>query len=124
MLVRAVNAMMRALGGATVQLRVPTNATSGIDRELGLSPALLDEIELAPVVVRNLATKDGRAQIEVLMSANGLDAVLAARGGGCARNLLKTVESVRHHGRLFQVTELSADSFAGLEYMFRIKASE
>lgn len=123
-LVRAVNAMVRALGGGWVKLRVPSAAVAGLERELGITPPALDEIEIGPVVVRQLDSREGRAQVQVIVAASSLEGVLAARGEVSAYSLLKVAESLIYQERVFRVTEVSAESFGGMEYMYRLTAAE
>ena len=122
-LARAVNAMVRAMGGGSVKFRLPT-ATTGIERELGLSAPLAEEIEVGPVVVREIGLKDGRAQIQVLVSANSLQSVMDARGEVSGLGMLKCAESVSYGERVFRVTSVSAETFGGMEYMWRVAATE
>jgi len=121
-LVRAVNGMMRALGGTTVKLRFPNGGAAGTERELGIAAAVCQEVELGPVVLRNVASKDGREVVQMLVSASALDLLIPAMGATSGRDFLKQVQSIVYAERVFVVTEVSAESFGGLEYMFRVSA--
>ena len=125
-LVRAVNAMMRALGGASVGLRMAVATADGVQRELGIAASAYQEVRVAPVVVRQLqgAAKegDGREEIEILISPTALDAVTPAVGIDDGWTFLCGVEQVVHAERVFAVTDVSADRFAGLAYMYRVTA--
>ena len=121
-LVRAVNAMMRALGGASVKLRTPVASASGIERELGIDPSAYQEAQLAPVIVRNLNEKDGRQQIEVLISSSALDTLMPAVGTNDGWGLLRQVEQIVYADLVFAVTDVSADRFAGVAYMYHVTA--
>ena len=116
-LVRAVNALMRAVGGAEVTLRVAASAPSGLERELGISAATPEEVTLAPVVVRSLAVKDGRESVEVLVSRSALE-----RNGRDPGEVVKAATEVVHRGKVFYVTSVTAERFAGIEYMYRLTA--
>jgi hypothetical protein len=122
-LARAVNAMVRAMGGGSVQLRIPA-AVPGVERELGITAQLSEEVEVGPVVIRELGPKEGRAQLQVLISTGVLQPLLEARGGVSGLALLKLVNSLVYGGRVFVVTEVSAETFGGLEYMWRMTALE
>lgn len=123
-LVRAMNTMVRALGGGPMTLRVPSAAVVGLERELGMTSPALEELEVGPVVVRKLADKAGRSRVEVIVSASSLAPLLAARGEDSAYLLLKSAESLMYEQRVFRVTEVSAESFGGLEYMYRVTGVE
>lgn len=122
-IVRATNAMIRALGGTTVTLRVPSNGTAGAERELGLSPAMYQEVELSPVVVRWLEPKDSRRRVQVLVPMAALEKATSGFGAMTGREFLAQASAVVFGEQVFQITEASAESFGGLEYIFRITAS-
>lgn len=119
---RVVNAMMRALGGASVKLRTPVASTSGVQRELGIAASAYQEAQLAPVVVRDLKEVNGREQIEVLISPSALDATMPAVGVSDGWTFLQQVEQIVYAERVFAVTDLSADRFAGVAYMYHVTA--
>jgi hypothetical protein len=122
-LARAVNAMVRAMGGGSVQLRIPT-AVPGLQRELGMAAQLSEEMEVGPVVVRELERKNGRAGVQVLISSGVLQPHLDARGETSGLALLKQVESIAYGERVFSVTDVNAETFGGLEYMWRLSGME
>ena len=123
-MIRAANALTRAVGGATVTLRVVTSAAEGYERELGVTAAACQELELSPVVLRNKGVSDGRAQVEMLVSLHALDALMPACGVADPLEFLKRVGAIVSGGRVFTVTEVSAQRFAGVEYLYRVKATE
>ncbi len=128
-LVRAVNSMMRALGGATISLRFPAASDGGTQRELGITAATLQEAELGPVVVRESAeSADKRVrgtqprQIEALISSSTLDARLPAFGMNDGLSFLRHAQQLVYGGLVFTVTSVSAERFAGVTYMYRVAA--
>jgi hypothetical protein len=129
-LARAANAMMRALGGAAVKLRIPVASTGGTRRELGIAPPMYQEIELAPVIVRETtADKNVRptetfvVQIEVLISSSALDNVMPGFGATDGRSFLNSVQQIVYGELVFAVTEVSEDRFAGVAYMYHVTAA-
>jgi hypothetical protein len=133
-LVRAVNAMMRALGGGSVTLRLPAGADGGMQRELGIIAPVYQEIELAPVIVRETRSQDPKAtersvrasqasEIEVLISSSALDALIPAFGVADGSSFLELVRQVVYGDVVFAVTQVSAERFAGVAYMYRITAA-
>jgi len=123
-LARAANAMMRALGGASVKLRIPVASTAGTQRELGIAASVYQEVQLGPVIVRETAADKTvhSSQIEVLISSSTLDSVMPAFGETDARTFLQQVEQVVYAGRVFRVTDLSEDRFAGVAYLYHLTA--
>ena len=123
-LARAADAMVRALGGAAVSLRFASGAPQGLERELGLTATTYQELELAPVVLRSMRRKEAREGVELLVSSHALDTLMPACGVANGMELLKRVQAIVSNGRVFVVTGVSAESFAGLEYMYRLTAVE
>ena len=121
-LVRAVNALMRAVGGGTVTLCTPMVSTGGTQRELGISGSTYQEQPVTPAVVRQLKEADGRQQIEVLISASVLDATLPEVGIGDGWAFLRSVEQVVYGDLVFSVTDVSADRFGGRAYLYHVTA--
>lgn len=128
-LVRAVDALMRCLGGASVKLRIPVATTSGIQRELGIAASAYEEVTVAPVIVRHFqglqsAAKevDAREEIEIQISPSALNAVTPAVGMDDGFTFLRSVEQVVYAGRVFAVSDVSADRFAGVAYMYHVTA--
>jgi hypothetical protein len=123
-MVRAVNALTRALGGATVKLRIATVAAEGLERELGITATAYEELELSPVVWRHAGMEAGREQVEMLVSSNTLDLLMPACGVANGTDFLKKVQAIICGQSVYVVTEVSAERFAGVEYLYRVKASE
>jgi hypothetical protein len=123
-LVRAVNAMIRAIGGAAVKIRLVSAGTaSNLERELGVIAAVRDEMEIAPVVVRSVGVTQGRERIEVLISTSTLEPLMLAHGVTDGRDWLRTSDRLVYEGRAFSVIAVESESFAGLEYMYRVEAA-
>ncbi len=127
-LARAANAMMRALGGSAIKLRIPVASTGGTQRELGIAPAVFQEAEVAPVIVRETITSANKkvgateAEIEVLISSTTLDGVMPGFGATDGRAFLNGAEQVVYAGQVFVITEVSEDRFAGVAYMYHVTA--
>ena len=131
-LARAVNAMMRAMGGASVKLRIPASADGGTPRELGIAAATYQEAELAPVIVRETqkpkskaadrSVRATQAEIEVLISSSGLDSLMPAFGASDATIFLQMAKQIVYGDLVFAVTSVSAERFAGVAYMYRVTA--
>ena len=110
--------MMRALGGSTITLRLPAASDGGTRRELGITTATLQEVELGPVVVREITG----SEIEALISPSTIDAMLPAFGMSDGLSFLRQAQQIVYDGLVFAVTGLSAERFAGVTYMYRVGA--
>lgn len=122
-LARAVNAMMRAMGGAAVKLRMPAATTSGTQRELGIVGSSYQEAEITPVIVRTPASKGETEQIEVLISSSALDALMPEFGATDGWSFLRMTQQIVYADRVFAVTGVSAERFAGVAYLYRVTAT-
>ena len=126
-LVRAVDSMLRALGGTEVTLRFPQPA-AGDERqaELGLVAHGSQEARIAPVVVNRKLPERGsmKRQVEVLISSSTMAQLVQQRGEQDARAALKSAISVDYAGTTWSVAEVDAETFAGIEYLYRVTAVE
>jgi hypothetical protein len=121
-LVRAVNAMVRAMGGAAITLRIPM-ASPGTSRELGLETALVQEVELSPVVVRHRKQTGKSQDVEAVISSSVVESALATYGQTDATAFLRSAEQMTFAGEVFVVTGVKAERFAGVEYLYRLSAT-
>jgi hypothetical protein len=117
-LVRAVDAMTRAMGGATVKLHVPA-ALSGTARELGMEPALMQELELSPVLIKAAQTANQGAAIQVLISSSVLERIASGSDGA---TFLRGVRQIVYGEAVFVVADVATERFAGVEYLYRVTA--
>ena len=115
---RAADAMLRAFGASTITLRL---AVSGGNRDgLGLEPPLFEEIALAPAALRRATN----GQLEVLLSAAAVHALLEERGLASAGELFALALRLLHAGRELRILDIQADSHAGAAYLYRIMVEE
>lgn len=115
---RATDAMLRSFGATEVALVLPTAAGS----DLGLSGPVVEQVALAPAVVR--AAAGSRPGIELLLPAATVAAAAELRNLNSAEALFETALGVLHGGRLLRITSVASDTFAGTPYLFRITAAE
>jgi hypothetical protein len=118
--IRATNALIRALGGASVKVRVAQGVAEGMQRELGLAATGYQELELSPVLLRNIGGE--HEEVEMLVSASVLNQAMPACGVADGMEFLKTVQTIVSGGQVYVMTEVSAERFAGVDYLYRVKA--
>ena len=121
-LARTAEAMLRALGGETVTVLFPiATDASGTSSELGLTPAAVEEVAFAPVVVRALAPEDGRARRELVFAASAIAAQAESRAAS-AEALFHSAVGVVHEGRLLRIAAVTPELFAGSASLYRVVA--
>jgi len=124
---RAADAMLRALGGNQIGLVLPLpTATSAANFQLGLSDPGAQQVTLFPVVVRNRAAKGvgPRVRLEFLLSAAAVANAVEAQGAASAEALFDAALGIQYQADLFHVESVSADYFAGVAYLFHLVAVE
>jgi len=120
---RAAEAMLRALGGVEVQLRIPC-LTSGDDPRLGLANCTTEDLAFAPVVARPIARDDRRAEYEFLFPATAVSRQVEDRQSASVEQLFTNALGVVFDGKLLRVTQFQTDSHAGVPFLFRVTACE
>jgi len=126
-LVRAADALLRALGGDTVSLLLPGTATaSDAAGLLGLVDPGVQEVLISPAVTRALVTGNlgPRRRIEFTLSASVIAAQLPALGLGTAEELFNSVLALSYGGDLFHIETVVPENFAGTAYFYVVTAVE
>lgn len=122
---RAADALLRALGGNVVMLRVPGNAMAALDTEqLGLSEPQFEEIAIGPAVFRRvMATKaDGKGErAELLVSATTILRIVGSLGFDSASVLFAQAAGVVVNGTLLQIAGASSSEIFGQPYLYRLQ---
>ncbi len=126
-LVRAADALLRALGGDTVSLLLPATAmASDAAGQLGLVDPGVQEISVSPVVTRELVTGNlgPRRRIEFTLPASVIVDQLPALGMGTAENLFDAALGLNYGGEMFHIEKVVPENFAGTEYFYVVTAVE
>jgi hypothetical protein len=124
-LVRAADAMLRSLGGEEISLLFPlVGIPDDPAAQLGLVDPGVEEVRLAPVVVRTLATDSTgpRRRVELLVPASAVTAELLARSAGSGQGFFEMALGVVHDGELFHIEGVATEYFAGTAYLYRVAA--
>ena len=123
--VRAADAMLRTLGGAQVILLL---AAAGLPAEavaeLGLVDPGVEQVPIAPVIVRELTTESSgpRRRIEIVAGRSTLAEQVSQRNVASAEVLFETALGVVHDGEIFHIEGFVVDRFAGIAYLYRVVA--
>jgi hypothetical protein len=124
---RAANAMLAALGGGQVSLVLPATAlASDAAGQLGLVDPGVQEVVIAPVVVRNLPTTNlgPVRRMEFTLSASAMEAQLPELGMASVEDLFNAVLGLSYEGDLFHIEGVVTENFAGTAYLYVVTAIE
>ncbi len=126
-LLRAADALMKALGGDTVSLVLPGSAMAGdAAGQLGLVDPGVQEVIISPVVTRELTTGNlgPRRRVEFTLPASAITNQLPTLGMGSAGDLFEIVLALNHAGDLFYIETVVPESFAGTVCFYVVTAVE
>lgn len=123
---RAAESLIRTLGATAVQFCFPlAGSATGDGAQLGLSQPQMEEITVAPVVVRALqGPAEFKEQFELVVAAATLDRLFELRAAGDMGGLVEQLAVIRWNGRTFRTTKWSSELFAGDEYLYRLQVTE
>jgi len=126
-LVRAADAMLRALGGETVSLLLPATATAcDAAGMLGLVDPGVQEVAIGPAVARELKTGNvgPRRRVEFTLPASVVVDQLPRLGLGSAEDLFNAALGLKFGNDLFHVETVVPESFAGTACLYVVTAVE
>ncbi len=122
-LVRAANAMLQSLGGAEVQLLLPLmGMPDDPSAQLGLVDPGVQQIPVAPVVVRNLPTANNgpRRRLEFLLPASVIDEEITEQNVASAQALFDNALGISYDNEIFHIEGFSTEYFGGMAYLYRV----
>lgn len=126
-LVRAADALLKALGGDSVSLLLPSTPTAcDAAGQLGLVDPGVQEVIISPVVTRALTTGNlgPRRRIEFTLSASVIADQLPGLGMGTADDLFNAVLALKYGSDLFHIESVVPENFAGTAYFYVVTAVE
>ncbi len=119
-LLRAADALLRSFGPSEVALILPVAAMQD-KSDLGLGTPAVEQVLLAPAVLRTLSSAGaGRTRMELLLSAATVNAQAEARNFEPPNALFDAALGVQHGGKLLRIESVGWDSFAGVAYLYRV----
>lgn len=124
-LVRAAEAMLRSLGGEEVQLLLPLmGMPDDPSAQLGLVDPGVRQINIAPVIVRNLPTANHgpRRRLEFLLPASGIEEAIRAQNLPSAQALFDGALGLIHDGDVLHIEGFTTEYFGGMAYLYRVAA--
>ena len=126
-LVRAADAMLRALGGTEITLLFPlVTLPNDPSAQLGLVDPSVEQVNFCPVIARNLVTPNigPRRRLEFLVSASVVAEELVSRNVASAEALFDSALGLIHDGDLFHIENITTEYFDGMAYLYRVLAVE
>ena len=126
-LLRAADALMKALGGETVSLVLPGSAMAGdAAGQLGLVDPGVQDVIISPVVTRELTTGNlgPRRRVEFTLPASAIASQLPSLGMGSAENLFDVALALNYGGDLFHIETVVPESLGGTVCFYVVTAVE
>ncbi|MGB8768420.1 MAG: hypothetical protein WCC92_02315 [Candidatus Korobacteraceae bacterium] len=122
---RAADAMVRALGGAQITLRIADASAGDTNSQLGLTPPTSEDVQISPALVRTIApSANGSKRIEVTLSAKAVKPLADQYGVDDVPTWLLTAEGVLFFGKLMRIDTVISDHLGGMDYLYHIVATE
>lgn len=126
-LLRAADALLRALGNESVFLLLPAAAMANdAAGQLGLVDPGMQEVHVSPVIVRELTTGNlgPRRRVEFTLPASAIAQQLPSLGMGDADDLFRVVMGLTYGSELFHIETVVPESFAGTVCFYVVTAVE
>ncbi len=126
-ILRAADAMLKALGGETVNLILPGTALAeDAAGQLGLVDPGVQEIVISPVVLREMTTGNigPRRRIEFTLPASGIARQLPGLGMASSEDLFKAVIGLNYGSDLFHIESVVPESYGGTVCFYVVTAVE
>ena len=122
---RAADAMVRALGGSQITLRIADPSTGDTNNQLGLTPPTSEDVQISPALVRTVApSANGSKRIDVTLSAKAVKPIADQYGVNDIPTWLLTAEGVLFRGKLMHIDTVISDHLGGMDYLYHIMATE
>ena len=124
---RAADALLRALGGDQIGLVLPLPTETGSDStQLGLTDPGVQQLTIFPVGARTLpAPSTGpRLRMEFLISASAVASAVDAEGAASGEALFDLALGIQFQTDFFHIESVSTEYFAGTAYLYRVVAVE
>ncbi|HEX3740293.1 MAG TPA: hypothetical protein VHV29_11260 [Terriglobales bacterium] len=124
---RAADALLRALGGDQIGLVLPLPTETGSDStQLGLTDPGVQQLTISPVVVRTLPapSRGPRVRMEFLISASAVASAVDAEGAASGEALFDLALGIQFQTDFFHIESVSMEYFAGTAYLYRVVAVE
>jgi hypothetical protein len=122
---RVTEAMLRALGGSAITVRLPQNVAQE-NADLGLASPVTEDVVLTPAVGRAVPAARGEVglRVELIISAASVAEQAASRNFDSPDALLDNAIGIVHNDKLLRVRSVDIHAFADDPAFYRITATE
>jgi hypothetical protein len=121
---RVADAMLRAVGGRTLMLRMPAPAVAAdVTEQLGIATPAFQDLPLAPVVYRKARARvaDGKAaHWELLVSATVVQQLVGSLAYDSASVLFADAYGILSDEDLLEIESATAEQVFGRPYVYRL----
>src|SRR5579883_3366983 len=103
-----------------------TGAAADAAGELGLVDPGVEELKIAPVIARALATDSSgpRRRVEFLVPASGVMAAVSSHNFTGAEQLMEAALGIVYEGDLFHIEGFTSEYFGAAAYLYRVTGVE
>lgn len=126
-MVRAADAMLRAVGGDEVTLVFPlVSLPNDPSAQIGLVDPGVQQVTFSPVAVRSLTGQrtGPRRRLEFLISSSAVSAAVVSQNAVSAEALFESALGVNYDNDLFHIEDVTTEYFAGTAYLYKVTAVE
>ena len=126
-LLRAADALLKALGGESLSLLLPATGMAGdAAGQLGLVDPGVQEVVISPAVMREIATGNigPRRRIEFTLPASAITLQLPALGMATGEDLFNAVIGLTYGNDLFHIEKVVPESYGGTVCFYVVTAVE
>ena len=121
---RLGDALLRALGGTQVTLRLSDPSSGDTSSQLGLEAPPAEDLQISPAVVRALEPGNGRRRIEAVVSATALRTIAKDYGVQDLGAWLLGMQGVLQCDQVWRIAEVLVDRFVDTECLYHLIATE
>lgn len=120
---RAAEALLHALGGGGIVLRLPL-PTAVPNGDLGMAAPLTEDVELAPAVLQVIQPEDdGRTRYEAAIAAGAVAEAVVRRNLVSADELFAAALGIVAGDKLLRIVNATPHACGSTIYLYRLQAT-
>lgn len=120
---RAAEAMLRTMGATTVHVVREAQFTGTMQqRQLGQTQPQYSDVQVGPAVVQVETQPASAMKISVILAGRTVMKLAQAEGATSGSAWLLSARGILFQGGLLRITDVRAELFAGVEYLYHVKA--
>lgn len=120
---RGAEAMLRAVGATSVHVIREAQVTGTLQqRQLGQAQPQYDDVIVGPAVIDVQSVPPAEMKVHVLLPARAVRKLAEQESAGDGNAWLTSARGIQFEGKLLRITEVKAELFAGVEYLYRVTA--